>query len=360
MSSVADASMPEPVRSEVSAKKVGFDIQHKPWLDGWRGIAILVVLLGHLLDIPGKPARFGVELFFVLSGRLMAEILFVNQQPLGYFLKRRVARVWPALYAFVFIMAVVFWPPGPNHVGKEQIIGALTYTFNYVRIMGGPVLPLDHIWSLCVEEWAYVCLALLALVTRRWNVRAASVILAIAAFCAINGIMQTLMGGTYRDVYWRTDVRIASIFVACGFYLVLRNRSVPHYLPILAGLIGVMFHSPLFDDMVKYTVGTFFLGISVATIDQAPRLAMKVLSSRPLTIAGLWSYSIYLWQQPFTKLMPGWPWPVKLALLMAAALASFYLVEQPARRYLKRVWANRSLPKGAPPQPEIVQGGPAL
>jgi peptidoglycan/LPS O-acetylase OafA/YrhL len=350
----------KPVRTDADNATPGLDLRHKPWLDGWRGIAILVVLLGHLLDIPGKPARFGVELFFVLSGRLMAEMLFVNQQPLGYFLKRRVARVWPALYAFVFIMAVVFSAPGPNHVGTGQIIGALTYTFNYVRIMGGPVLPLDHIWSLCVEEWAYVSLALLALATRRWSLRASSLILAIAAFCAINGIIQTVVGGSYRDVYWRTDVRIASIFISCGLYLIMRTRSFPKYLPILAGLIGVMFHSPLFDDVVKYTVGTFFLGVSVATIDQAPRLAINILSSRPLTLAGLWSYSIYLWQQPFTKVMHSWPWPVKFVLLMAAALASFYLVEQPARRYLKRVWANRSLPRGAPPQPEIVQGGPAL
>ena len=333
---------------------------YKPWLDGWRGIAITVVLIGHLLPVlPGKPARFGVELFFVLSGRLMAELLFVNRQPLGYFLKRRVARVWPALYLFVFAMAVAFSAPGRNYVSPEKVLGALTYTYNYVHVFSGGTLVLNHLWSLCVEEWAYLFLAILALATRRWNLRAARIILAIAALCAINGLVQSWFGLDYRAVYWRTDVRIASIFVACGLYLILCRRNVPAYVPIVAGLLGGLLHTYLFPDVVKYTLGTFLLGVSVATIDTAPRLAVQILSSKPLTLMGLWSYSIYLWQQPFTKVMHLWPLPVKLALTMAAALASFYVVEQPARRYLKRVWADRSGAKvGA--EPVIVQGGPAL
>jgi len=74
---------------------------------------------------------------------------------------------------------------------------------------------------------------------------------------------------------------------------------------------------------------------------------------------GLWSYSIYLWQQPFTKVLHAWPLPVKLALTMAAALASFYFVEAPLRRYLKRVCADRDGSKRSV-EPVIVQGGPAL
>jgi peptidoglycan/LPS O-acetylase OafA/YrhL len=333
---------------------------HKPWLDGWRGIAISVVLIGHLLPVlPGKPARFGVELFFVLSGRLMAELLFVNRQPLGYFLKRRVARVWPALYLFVFVMALVFSAPGPHHVSPQKILGALTYTFNYVHLVSGGTLVLNHLWSLCVEEWAYLFLAILALATRRWDLPAARIILAIAALCAINGLIQSWYGLDYRAVYWRTDVRLASIFVACGLYLVLYQRNIPAYVPIVAGLLGGMFHTYLFPDVVKYTIGTFLLAVSVATIDTAPRLAIRLLSTKALTLMGLWSYSIYLWQQPFTKVLHAWPLPLKLALTMAAALISFYIVEAPLRRYLKRVWADREGSRRSV-EPVIVQGGPAL
>lgn len=326
----------------------GLDPRHKPWLDGWRGIAILAVLLGHLIPADAfRTARFGVELFFVLSGRLMAELLFVKQQPLGYFLRRRVARVWPALYAYVLIMAVIFSAAGPNHIDGHQIAGALTYTFNYVRIMSGPVLPLDHLWSLCVEEWSYLFLAGLALAVRKWSFRASVAILLIAALSALNGVIQTSLGLTYRDVYWRTDVRIASIFMSCGLYLILRNRAVPSYLPIVAGLVGSALQAGVFPDTVKYTIGTMCLAISIATIDSAPRLAIRALASKPLTQAGLWSYSIYLWQQPFTKLLHDLPIAVNLALILAAALTSFYFIEQPARRYLGGAWADRSLKKRA-------------
>jgi peptidoglycan/LPS O-acetylase OafA/YrhL len=289
----------------------------------------------------------------------MAELLFINRQPLGYFLKRRVARVWPALYLFVFVMALVFSAPGPHHVGAQKVFGALTYTFNYVHLMSGGTLVLNHLWSLCVEEWAYLFLAILALATRRWDLPAARIILAIAALCAINGLIQSWYGLDYRAVYWRTDVRLASIFVACGLYLVLCKRNVPAYLPIVAGLLGGLLHTYLFPDVVKYTIGTFLLAVSVATIDTAPRLAIRLLSTRVLTLMGLWSYSIYLWQQPFTKVLHAWPLPVKLALTMAAALASFYIVEAPLRRYLKRAWADRGASRRSV-EPVIVQGGPAL
>ena len=351
-----------PVAGQELTQPTALQPRHKPWLDGWRGIAILAVLVGHLVTFSSmKPARFGVELFFVLSGRLMAELLFVNQQPLGYFLKRRVARVWPGLYVFVFIMAAVFSQPGPHQVGLDQIAGALTYTFNYVRIFNGPTLVLDHLWSLCVEEWAYLFLAILALAIRRWSLKASSIILIIALLCAVNGVIQTAFGGVYRDVYWRTDVRIASIFVACGLYLILRTKALPAYVPVAAGLLGTLIHLGPTPDIVKYTIGTAFLGLSISTIDTAPRFVVQILSSKPLTYAGLWSYSIYLWQQPFTKILRQWPLPVKLGLVMAAALASFYLVERPLRHYLNRNWADRSKPKPSKAQrQEIVEGGPAL
>jgi peptidoglycan/LPS O-acetylase OafA/YrhL len=162
----------------------------------------------------------------------------------------------------------------------------------------------------------------------------------------------------YRDVYWRTDVRIASIFVSCGLYLLLCRHTLPRSVPIVAGLMGCFFHSPLFPDVVKYSIGTLLLGVSIATIDTGPAIARQILSSRPLTYMGLWSYSIYLWQQPFTKVLHSWPLPAKLALLMGAALTSYYVVELPARRYLNRIWAGRARTKMT--NSRVVESGPAI
>jgi peptidoglycan/LPS O-acetylase OafA/YrhL len=68
------------------------------YLDGWRGAAIALVILGHFFFPNTGVASTGVEVFFVLSGRLMAEILFIESYPLKrFFLKRSLAGSWRRL-----------------------------------------------------------------------------------------------------------------------------------------------------------------------------------------------------------------------------------------------------------------------
>ena len=65
-----------------------------PYLDGWRGLAIVLVLQSHFGL--GGGGRLGVALFFALSGYLMGGLLFVRKPPLRQFWRRRVARIVPA------------------------------------------------------------------------------------------------------------------------------------------------------------------------------------------------------------------------------------------------------------------------
>src|SRR5262249_7449032 len=96
------------VRMSEGRAGIGRSAPHVPFLDGWRGLAIASLLVGHFAPLPGVVnfGRMGVELFFVLSGRLMAEILFVRRFPIPAFFRRRIARVWPALFVFVIFIAV--------------------------------------------------------------------------------------------------------------------------------------------------------------------------------------------------------------------------------------------------------------
>jgi peptidoglycan/LPS O-acetylase OafA/YrhL len=67
-----------------------------------------------------------------------------------------------------------------------------------------------------------------------------------------------------------------------------------------------------------------------------------VLAAAPLRMLGLWSFSIYVWQQPFYLLSKyhGMPHVLGLALAVACGVASFYLVEQPSRTWLNRRFAR--------------------
>ena len=87
-------------------------------LDNWRGWAIIFVLLGHFTSLPGVNfGRFGVDLFFVLSGRLMADLLFLKRIELPTFFYRRFSRVLPVSLLFVLIawdFPPAFWRSKPN------------------------------------------------------------------------------------------------------------------------------------------------------------------------------------------------------------------------------------------------------
>lgn len=311
---------------------------HREWLaylDGWRGLSVLAVLAAHFYPIsPINTGRLGVETFFCLSGRLMAGILFVEHYSLRKFIFRRVSRVWPALYVFVIVVATVFSAAGPDQVLPIDIIGGLTFTANYTGIMIHRSAVFDHLWSLSVEEWAYVLLALIAFLTRRWNVPALPILVGLAVVCVVNGVVQTIFGGDYYAVYWRTDVRLASILIPCATFLILRGRSVAPWIPIAAGVLGVALNINRVPDPIKYTVGTMLLSVAIATIDISPAGIRRLMSFYPLRMVGLWSFSLYLWQQPFAK-VGGSP-TIKLLLVFVIAVASYYVIENPARKWLNR------------------------
>lgn len=331
--------------------------KHLDYLDGWRGIAVLLVLVGHFFPISFiHVGRVGVELFFALSGRLMSGILFVELYPLTTFFKRRITRVWPALWIFVLASAVWFSGPGELHIGVNDIAGALTFTANYVSAAAGISDVFEHLWSLAVEEWAYVLLAALAAVQRRFNVRPARAMIILAVLCAMDGIWRTHLGGSNHEVYWLTEVRLSSILIPAALFLLLRNWQAPSWIPVASGLAGILFSTHAFPDPVKYTIGTSCFAMAITTIDRAAALVTQLLSTPPLRMVGLISFSLYLWQQPLYALIrPAQAQfglvakPMLLATAFSLAAASYWLVEQPTRKWLNRTWAGRSNQRASEP-----------
>ncbi|MVT53331.1 acyltransferase family protein [Bradyrhizobium yuanmingense] len=310
------------------------NMKHEAYLDGWRGMSILLLLAGHYSLLPFYTGRLGVECFFVLSGRLMAEILFVRRAPLDLFYWRRVTRIFPALWLFVLAMlfATTFLPN--LAVDPWSALVALTFTINYFPTEG---TTLGHVWSLCVEEHSYVVLSITAFLQRRLLIRPVPVLLILSLACALNGAIQTwIFHRDFNQVYWHSDVRMASVLISAALFLTFREKHVHSAIPIVAGVVGLAM-SFLVPDPVRYTVGTFGLSLALATLPNAARLVRSLLSIPPLTTLGLWSFSLYLWQQPFAGKEP------RLAFLLLAFLAaifSYYVVETPARSFLNRLFSS--------------------
>ena len=316
-----------------------------PYLDGWRGLAITSVLIGHFFGMFPLGA-YGVELFFVLSGRLMADILFVKQMPLPKFFRRRFSRIYPALLVLVLALGgltIVGKATGFVDEGVSLVaaISSLVFFANYAEVLGwtdGGLL--GHVWSLAVEEHCYALLALFALMLARNQRHAVVLCLALGVLAMANGVRLFVEGaGGVHEIYWRTDVRLAPVFLSAGLYLLIRRmKSPPGTLAVACALASVPIYLLAEPLPVKYILPTALLAFAVNAIDFAPRPVIRLLSSRLLTGIGIISYSLYLWQQPFFVVTNG----SSLAVggVFVAALASYWLVEKPARQWLNSRWGR--------------------
>lgn len=304
-------------------------------LDGWRGLAILTVLVGHFSPLDPELGNFGVELFFVLSGRLMAQILFEKKMVLPVFFQRRFARVYPALVVLVLGLTMLSFIAAM--LGKDRgidllsAICALTFTFNYLPALGYPTSgTLEHIWSLAVEEHCYALLALLAVITSRQSRWVMPICFGLAALAMLNGLRLYFEGaGRIHEIYWRTDVRLAPVFLSAAIYL-----SKPTKGSLVAALLSV----PLFVILplwLKFIVPTILLAYSVNAIDHAPWKVLRTLSHPLIVGLGMISYSLYLWQQLFYKLTAGSAFGVVPSLVVA--WISYKYVEVPARRAINSI-----------------------
>lgn len=330
--------LPRPAAEGVSRARLAY-------LDGWRGLSIVLVLIGHFFPVPGiNLGVLGVEFFFVLSGRLMGEILFIERFPLKKFFKRRFSRIYPAL--LVFVIACMIGLAGTYMAFKwRAALTALTFTYNYAGIFVARAGALDHIWSLCVEEHAYILLALISVVvTGRANVIRLLVMLSLLAM-ANGAISFGLLGMHYETSYWRTDVHIASILLSVAICLLKADGHLPAFLKsphvaLAAAAGGVLLFIDPVPTPIHYVLAVPLLALAVNTLDFSGATLTRLLSSRPMVMLGLWSYSLYLWQQPFYKFVDekGSAAMPMLAAVFACALCSYYIVEKPTRSWLNRNW----------------------
>jgi peptidoglycan/LPS O-acetylase OafA/YrhL len=331
-------------QSRHSSYPVGLDgLRRLQFLDGWRGIAIIALLLGHFSTFPMiNPGRLGVELFFVLSGRLMAQILFEERLSLRHFVFRRFSRIYPALLAFVLTSwAATSVIPSLNVHGRDVLV-ALTFTLNYVGASG----TFRHIWSLCVEEHAYLLLSIIAFVSRRRDIPVLRILGTLSFICVLNGALQTVVfDWSYSAVYWRTDVRAGSVLMGAAVYLWCREHdNTPSMLPLAAVLVGITLSMRIFPDYVKYSLGTLCLSYAVANLQRVTPLFVSFLSSKPFVFVGVMSFSLYLWQQPFHVWRKA---DVSIVILLTGVfvcgVGSFHLLERPVRLWLNKAFGKTKI-----------------
>ncbi len=356
-------------------------IAHLPALDGLRALAVIGVLFFH--DGRLKGGYLGVDLFFVLSGYLITSLIVAEHRATGRldlpaFWVRRARRLFPALLLlmpFVALIAAFFVQKTEVQRVRWDGLATLAYVANWRAIGAGhgywalfaAPSPLEHTWSLAIEEQFYVIFPLLSAFVL-WRAKGSKralfgvcVALAIASACVM--VLRFSPEDTSR-AYLGTDARGGSILMGAALACLVAERgllSTDAKVRVLDGLgvvaialLGVAWATLDGRDSRLYRGGFFaaegLVAILIACAAHGERsFVARALSWKPLTWIGLVSYGLYLYHWPLyvviTKDRLGLP-PLAISALrwgatFAVAYASYRLVEQPIRR--RGLWFGRPI-----------------
>lgn len=358
-------------------------ISRLPGLDGLRGIAVLAVIIYHA-DISALVGGFlGVDVFFVLSGflitnLLLAELARTNTINRKNFYLRRIRRLLPALIlvliASVLVSGLVVTDAA--YQVRRDLPWAITFALNwsylffeesyFVNIARPPLL--QHLWSLSIEEQFYVIWPLLIIglyklplwrVTPRQKIFVLSLGLALASTAWMTYLSISNGFPIPNDpsrVYFGTDTHAMGLLIGCATAALWRSEKLSRHLtPDRAtamngiGLLclgGIAYFFIFISELNEWLYRGGFLVLSILTavlivIAAHPGLKFGARLGNPvLKWFGDRSYGIYLWHWPvFVLLRSGidvqWPEPIvfiaKIAIVLAISDLSYRFVELPIR-----------------------------
>ena len=343
-------------------------LAHQRGLDGLRGVALILVIIFHsgLGWLPG--GFLGVSVFFTLSGFLITSLLINECENTGRidlkaFWGRRLRRLAPAsLVVIAGVVGLASWLSTSIEASriKGDAISATLYFSNWRFIYSGHSYgelfaspsPLQHLWSLSIEEQLYVIVpvviaGLFALGLRR---RAIGIVFLIAV---AGSTIATMFTNSHELIYYGTHTRAAELLLgsalACLFGHRIERLAVQKAKPLstmyivpLLGVIVLARFSSVDSPWVYSGLLTLFAGLSaiclIASVHAGP--VRSILSSSPLVRIGEVSYGLYLIHWPVivwlnserVDLQPTALFGVQVIVTVILTVASYWLIEQPIRR----------------------------
>ena len=364
-------------RSALSSVRPTKSPQFRPDIEGLRAIAVGLVLLFHGYGHPFTGGYVGVDVFFVISGFLITSLLLREYTKTGRvsilgFYARRVRRILPASAAAVIATVLVSYHflgfIAGNEIANDAKWTAVFAANIHFGLLGTdylgsqlPPSPLQHMWSLGVEEQFYVVwpglFLLLVLFARRHRSALAAGLLVIIGASLVWSTIQTRSDATWAYFSPLTRAWELALGALVAVLALVVSRAWPAWLIELCSVVGLAFilvsaftlnsstHYP--GSAVALPVVSAGLLIAAGCVNPAT-LVGRALAIRPMQWIGARSYSLYLWH-----------WPILIiaeqrvrhplsaiqnsGLLLAALVVTAFtyrLVENPVRR--SGVLANRT------------------
>jgi peptidoglycan/LPS O-acetylase OafA/YrhL len=346
------------------------DSHYRPQLDGMRAVAVYLVVAFHAGISAFSGGFIGVDVFFVLSGYLVTQLLLRDFRATGgidlrRFYSRRFRRLLPAAFVVLIVTAAVYTAvaaPADVHDAIGGFQSAFLYVANWHFISQSNdyfaadvnTNPVVHFWSLAVEEQFYLCWPLLLtgayLAARRAGERQWKIVRLIIAAGLVVSLVAALHISTVNlsRAYYGTDTRAYELLA--GALLAItprvmtvarrRRRAVQALAPLNLAVLVVVATSTIHLGAIQRGVAATICtcGLIVALEVSPAGLVKRALSSPTAVYLGRVSYGTYLWHWPVIviatlRFHPNAVSLLALTALFGTALASlsFELVEQRVR-----------------------------
>ena len=330
-------------------------------LDGWRGLAIALVLFDHTqgglsngyLHSWTQTGQHGVTIFFVLSGFLITSKLMEGPIDLKRFFVRRFLRLMPVAWAYLIFVWVLELLTGQHWIPAREIVSCVFFYRNYMGLCRG--IYAGHYWSLSLEEQFYLvwpCLLLLV------GIRKARWFAVIGALACSTYRLMNWSRYSHQWVSFHTEVRADAILVGCVLAILLadpRFRPIATRwsrlaaLPACAVLLYCMARFPWLPPLSECLAIATLIAASVL---HPQSIFARSLSFKALAWLGTVSYSVYVWQEFFFAWRNSVPAELAgMCMMPLFALGSYYWIERPLTRLGHRITAR---PAEAEPMLEVA------
>lgn len=328
---------------------------YRPDIDGLRAVAVLLVLIFHAFPklIPG--GFIGVDVFFVISGFLITDIIVSKNFSFAGFYARRARRLFPALTLVLCGSMIAGWhlmtPAQFEELGRQTIASVL-FVPNWLFWSetgyfdaAAHTKPLLHLWSLGVEEQFYLVGPALLIAAARFSIRPFWVLLVATTLSLLCCVYFSRIHPSPAFSFYLPFSRAWEI--SAGGLLALvklpRRQSTMSTAGFSVGLCAIVLSSFFINGdsgwpglaTLVIVAGSMFSIYFGAT----SKFAQQTLGSAPVVFLGKISYPLYLWHWPILTFLylntgaPLSPLQASTALLVSIVLAAFtYLVvEEPLK-----------------------------
>jgi peptidoglycan/LPS O-acetylase OafA/YrhL len=325
-----------------------------PSLNGLRAISILIVIFSHLIiyshiveeqSFWGSMINgaFGVNIFFIISGFLITNLLLKEEEQNGKismkrFYIRRILRIFPVYYSYLIVCGIMQLS-GVIHLNNLAWLTSLTYT----RLFYTHGMETAHFWSLSMEEGFYLIWPFVFSISIAFRKKFALTFIILIPLLRIlreshgfsfgNLSGDSIMWGCVFAIYQKEIMSTLNKFAKkSALYLLLPFAwlflliFIKDYLNNSSPLIYSGFISP------TSTISDICIGLIIfISIQFSNNYWFKLLNLRVMNKLGILSYSIYVWQQLFFSSHIGFlsQFPINIIFILVAATISYYFIESP-------------------------------